>query len=145
MAWPRLYEAAARATKSELLRASEWLQAMPKRFTESLQALRDEVEMLQKEKLSLELAKQQRGFKVYTYLGSVRDRVVLSMLHVHCTFVARQYRIGRWVSPSMVAAGGFAVLGNAYLVSGFCLMRRRLEQGKTVKQTKKKHFLQSKA
>lgn len=73
------------------------LQAMPKRFTESLQALRDEVEVLHKEKLSLELAKQQRKFKVLC-LGSACDIFFVFVLHVHPNLATRQYCVGRWLS-----------------------------------------------
>ena len=60
----RSHETASRATKTELERMRERLEAMPKRFTESLQLLRNDVDGLEREKLSLELAKQQRDFKV---------------------------------------------------------------------------------
>lgn len=60
----RSHEADASATKAELERMQERLRAMPKRFTESLQLLRNDVDSLEREKLSLELAKQQRSFKV---------------------------------------------------------------------------------
>lgn len=56
--------AAARATKEEVQKAGERLRAMPKRFTQSLQLLRDEVDQLERKKLALELAKQQRTSKV---------------------------------------------------------------------------------
>lgn len=61
----RSQEAASRATKADLNKHQQRLQAMPKRFTESLQLLREEVENLEREKLSLELAKQQRSLKVW--------------------------------------------------------------------------------
>lgn len=61
----RLHEAASGETKAELERMRERLKAMPRRFTESLQLLRDDVDSLEREKLSLELAKQQRSFKVH--------------------------------------------------------------------------------
>ena len=61
----RSHETAARATKAEFERMQERLQAMPKRFTESLQLLRSDVDALEREKLSLELAKQQRSFEVH--------------------------------------------------------------------------------
>lgn len=60
----RSNDAAARSTQGELERAEQRLNSMPKRFTESLQVLRDEVEGLEKEKLSLELAKHRRKLQV---------------------------------------------------------------------------------
>lgn len=57
-------QTASRATRAELQKVSERLKAMPRRFTESLLQLRDEVDKLESEKLSLELAKQQRSLKV---------------------------------------------------------------------------------
>lgn len=57
-------QAASYSTSAELQKVSERLKAMPKRFTQSLAQLRDEVENLESEKLSLELAKQRRTLKV---------------------------------------------------------------------------------
>lgn len=57
-------QAASYSTSSELQKVSERLKAMPKRFTQSLSQLRDEVDNLESEKRSLELAKQRRTLKV---------------------------------------------------------------------------------
>lgn len=59
-------DAAARLTQGELERAEKRLNSIPKRFTESLQMLHDEVEGLEKEKLSLELAKNRKNLQVIT-------------------------------------------------------------------------------
>ncbi|CAM9332018.1 unnamed protein product, partial [Hapterophycus canaliculatus] len=56
----KLQQAASCSTKAEVQKAAERLRAMPKRFTQSLQLLRDEVDQLEREKLGLELARQQR-------------------------------------------------------------------------------------
>lgn len=56
--------AASDATRADVQRVSQRLKAMPKRFTQSLPSLRDEVDSLEREKLSLELAKQQTTLKV---------------------------------------------------------------------------------
>ncbi|CAM9399813.1 unnamed protein product, partial [Scytosiphon promiscuus] len=55
-----LQKAASLATRAEVQKAAGRLKAMPKRFTQSLQLLRDEVDHLEREKLALELAKQER-------------------------------------------------------------------------------------
>lgn len=57
-------QVASNATRADVQRVSQRLKAMPKRFTESLPSLRDEVDRLEREKLSLELAKQQKTVKV---------------------------------------------------------------------------------
>lgn len=57
-------QAAADATRSDVQKVAERLKAMPKRFTQSLPQLRDEVERLEREKLSLQLAQQQKTLKV---------------------------------------------------------------------------------
>lgn len=64
----RSHKTSSRATRAELDMVQKRIQVMPKQFTESLQLLRNEVENLEREKLSLELAKQQRGFKVLLIL-----------------------------------------------------------------------------
>lgn len=55
---------AARLAKQEHCRAEQRLHSLPKRFTESLQMLREEVEGLEKEKLDLELARQSKYLEV---------------------------------------------------------------------------------
>lgn len=57
-------QAASDATTADLQKAAQRLTAMPKRFTQNLPSLRDEVDRLEREKLSLELAKQQKTLKV---------------------------------------------------------------------------------
>lgn len=60
----KLLHESTNATKLELKKARERLEAMPKRFTESLQLLRDEEEALEREKLSLQLAHQKNTLEV---------------------------------------------------------------------------------
>lgn len=64
-------QAAASATRADVQKAAERLNAMPKRFTQSLQQLRDEVERLEREKLSLQLAQQQRTLKVMRFVEGI--------------------------------------------------------------------------
>lgn len=64
-------QVASNATKADVQRVSQTLEAMPKRFTQSLSSLRDEVDRLEGEKLSLELAKQRKTLKV-----ELRDRLI---------------------------------------------------------------------
>ena len=73
----RSEEAALRATKTELEQAREKLQAIPKRSTDSLRLLREEVAKLEKEKRSLEQANHQKGLKVPCY-GLLCTRYLLS-------------------------------------------------------------------
>lgn len=61
-------QAAAYATRSDVQKVAERLKAMPKRFTQSLSQLRDEVDRLEREKLSLQLAQQQRTLKVAQFV-----------------------------------------------------------------------------
>lgn len=61
----RSWEEASRATKTELEQARERLRAMPHRFTDNLDLLRNEAEKLEKEKLALQLASQERSLKVH--------------------------------------------------------------------------------
>lgn len=58
-------QAASNATRADVQRVSQTLKAMPKRFTQSLPSLRNEVDTLEREKLSLERAKQQNTLKVH--------------------------------------------------------------------------------
>lgn len=60
-------QVASSATRAELQKVSERLKAMPRRFTQSLSQLRDEVDKLESEKLSLGLEKQQRTLKVIAH------------------------------------------------------------------------------
>lgn len=71
-------QAASNATRAEKQRVAQRLNAMPKRFTQSLPLLRDEVDALEHEKLSLELAKQQKTLKVYRslYQETARARII---------------------------------------------------------------------
>lgn len=57
---------AARLAKQERCRAEQRLHSLPKRFTESLEMLREEVEELEKEKLALKLARQSKHLQVIT-------------------------------------------------------------------------------
>lgn len=57
-------QAASKAARVDVQKVERRLKAMPKRFTQSLSSLRDEVDSLEREKLSLELAQQQRSLKV---------------------------------------------------------------------------------
>lgn len=57
-------QAESNATRADVQKVSQRLNAMPKRFAQSLSSLRDEVDGLEREKLSLELAKQQKTLKV---------------------------------------------------------------------------------
>eukprot|EP00752_Nemacystus_decipiens_P004559 g4161.t1 len=66
------HQAASNATRADVQRVSQTLKAMPKRFTQSLPSLRDEVDRLEREKLSLELAKQRKTLKEADLLASAK-------------------------------------------------------------------------
>lgn len=70
----RSHEAASLAMKVELVKAEHRLNAMPKRFTESLQVLRDEVEGLEKERVALQLATQRMSLEVKTHTMPIPSR-----------------------------------------------------------------------
>lgn len=65
-------EGSSEKTKVQLKILRQKLQAMPKRFTKSLQTLQDEVENLRTEKLSLQLAEQKRTWEVFIVACNVR-------------------------------------------------------------------------
>ncbi|CAN0393235.1 unnamed protein product [Ectocarpus sp. 12 AP-2014] len=68
----KLQEATFRSTRAEVNKVAERLKAMPKRFTQSLQSLRDEVETLEREKFNLELAKERKTSKEADLIASAK-------------------------------------------------------------------------
>ncbi|CAM9562423.1 unnamed protein product [Ectocarpus sp. 6 AP-2014] len=68
----KLQEATFRSTRAEVNKVAERLKAMPKRFTQSLQSLRNEVETLEREKFNLELAKERKTSKEADLIASAK-------------------------------------------------------------------------
>ncbi|CAM9724368.1 unnamed protein product [Ectocarpus sp. 8 AP-2014] len=68
----KMQEATFRSTRAEVNKVAERLKAMPKRFTQSLQSLRDEVETLEREKFNLELAKERKTSKEADLIASAK-------------------------------------------------------------------------
>ncbi|CAN0512224.1 unnamed protein product [Ectocarpus sp. 12 AP-2014] len=68
----KLQEATFRSTRAEVNKMAERLKAMPKRFTQSLQSLRDEVETLEREKFNLELEKERKTSKEADLIASAK-------------------------------------------------------------------------
>ncbi|CAM9730939.1 unnamed protein product [Ectocarpus sp. 4 AP-2014] len=68
----KLQEATFGSTRAEVNKVAERLKAMPKRFTQSLQSLRDEVETLEREKYNLELAKERKTSKEADLIASAK-------------------------------------------------------------------------
>ncbi|CBJ27685.1 hypothetical protein Esi_0080_0105 [Ectocarpus siliculosus] len=68
----KLQEDTFRSTRAEVNKVAERLKAMPKRFTQSLQSLRDEVETLEREKFNLELAKERKTSKEADLIASAK-------------------------------------------------------------------------
>ncbi|CAM9530309.1 unnamed protein product, partial [Ectocarpus fasciculatus] len=68
----KLQEATFCSTRAEVNKVAERLKAMPKRFSQSLQSLREEVETLEREKFNLELAKEHKNSKEADLIASAK-------------------------------------------------------------------------